>query len=474
MSGCKEVLTLAVPSGYVWVRELDPNAVYQGGVLKALGRTYKPGEFYLEGGRAYIPSPVPEGYRWIREYFPTGQVSYDPKTKTLTLPGGLNLPQSSLVTVGGRTYAPASLLAQAYQTYAATYQPKQPTAEEVKRLSDVYMQIYGPLADVARERLGFNLKKIQETAEQQRRLAEAAYQTALSNLQQAETRSWNAIMKSALARGLGASPLTSYEQRKVAETYAPEYQKLETERAAQLANIASQAALAAEELALQGRQAEAEWASKIAEYAYNALQSSAAEQKKAVQTLADYFEGLAEAEAKAKQKAAELAWEREKAYLPYLYPRADTLVPYKYGPTPYQQQELALRRELGLKDYLYGPTPYQQQSLAWQREKASMLSPQERIIDLRGKAAASVQAALDELWRTTPGGPSYDAVVRTVNQALSAVKTDLARAGMAKKDIDETIELLIEYASAATGVPMEIIRSGVTTVAPAGGTKLGL
>lgn len=312
---------MAVPSGYVWVRELDPNAQWnqQNRTVTVLGRTYQPGEYYLENGRAYVPNPVPEGYQWIRSYFAPGQVSYDEKTQTINLPGGLSIPQSQLLTIGGRTYAPASQLAQVYQTYAATYKPPEPTAEDVKRKSDVLMQIYGPLMDVTKERLGLDLKKIQEQADQQRRLAEAAYQTALANMRRRETADWNSLVKSALSRGLGASPLTSYEQRKVAEAYAPEYQQLETNRAAQLANIASQAALAADELAQQGQEQQAQWASQIAQYAYNALQSDAAEQKKAVQTLADYFAGLADSEAKLRQEAARLEWEKEKAYIPYQY-----------------------------------------------------------------------------------------------------------------------------------------------------------
>lgn len=287
---------MAVPSGYKWVRELDPSAVYQNGVVKALGKTYNPGEYYMESGRAYVPNPVPEGAQWIRSYFPGGQVSYDQATGKIGLPGGLELQGGNLPTVGGKTYISPSQLATYYQTHAATYKPKPPTAEEVKRQSEALMQVYGPLMDVTKERIGMNLKAIQEQADQQRRLAEAAYQGGLKNLQQRETGTWNTIMKSALSRGLGASPLTSYEQRKVAEAYAPEYQQLETNRAAQLANIASQAALSAEELAMQGRDIEAQWASKIAEYAYNAMQSSAAEQKQAIQSLADYFANLASQE----------------------------------------------------------------------------------------------------------------------------------------------------------------------------------
>lgn len=460
---------LAVPSGYVWAREIDPNAQWnqQNRTVTVLGRTYQPGEYYLENGRAYVPNPVPKGYQWIRSYFAPDQVSYDPATKTVKLPGGLNLPQSSLLTVGGRTYAPASQLAQAYQTYAATYKPPEPTATDVQRKSEALMQVYAPLMDVVKSRLGLNLENIQEQADQQRRLAEAAYQTALANTQRKETADWNRIVKSALTRGLGASPLTSYEQRKVVEAYAPEYQQLETNRAAQLANIASQAALSAEELAMQGRELEAQWATQIAQYAYNALQSDAAEQKKAVQTLADYFAGLAESQAKAQQEAAKLAWEKEKAYLPYMYAPKEALLPYELGPTPYQQQSLAQQRELGLKEYLYGPTPYQQQYLAQQLQKLQSanqkLSPTEYATDVKQKVTAGVQAALDELWRQFPQGPSYTAVREKAQEALNRAKADMVRAGLSKKDIDDMIESLEEYISAVTGVPLNELGFSATT-----------
>lgn len=314
---------MPVPSGYVWSREIDPNAYLNPNtqVLTVAGRQYNPGEYYLENNRAYIPSPVPEDYRWIRSYFAPGMVSYDAATKTINLPGGLKIPQEQLLTLGDKTYISPSQLAQYYHTYAATYKPPEPTINDVKQKTEALMQVYSPLMQTVRDRLGFDLKKIQEQAEQQRKLAEVAYETARSNLQRQQTADWNTIFKSALKRGLGASPLMSYTQRKVVEAYAPSFENLEKNRAAQLANIASQAALAADELAVRGKELEAQWASQIAQYAYNALQQDAEMQRKALQTLGQYFANMEAAKQKAKQEAAKLAWEREKAYLPYLYPK---------------------------------------------------------------------------------------------------------------------------------------------------------
>ncbi len=431
---------MAVPSGYVWSREIDPNAVYQGGVLKVLGRTYKPGEYYLEGGKAYIPNPVPEGYQWVRSYFAPGQVSYDEKTRTINLPGGLSIPQSQLITIGGRTYAPASQLAQAYQTYAATYKPPEPTAEDVKRKSDAMMQVYSPLMEAVRSRVNLNLKNIQAQADQQRRLADVAYQSAQSNLQRRETGSWNTIMKSALARGLGASPLTSYEQRKVAEAYAPEYQQLETNHATQLANIASQAAMAADELAQQGQELEAQWASQIAQYAYNALQSDAAAQKQAVQSLANYFSNLATSQARAQQEAQKLQLDLYKAMLPYMYPTANALVPYQYGPTPAEMLPYQYPTANALVPYQYGPTPYQEAQISLAKSRLAQAAAQASKSDIVAENLANAQA---EIWSMLNKGMPLDQVEALIWKNASKY----TQAGLKASD-------LVDYAwQAVTGYP---------------------
>ncbi len=427
---------------YVWAREVDPNAMWdpENRTVTVLGRTYKPGEYYLENGRAYIPNPVPEGYQWVRSYFAPGQVSYDEKTRTINLPGGLSIPQSQLITIGGRTYAPASQLAQAYQTYAATYKPPEPTAEDVKRKSDAMMQVYSPLMEAVRSRLNLNLKNIQAQADQQRRLADVAYQSAQSNLQRRETGSWNTIMKSALARGLGASPLTSYEQRKVAEAYAPEYQQLETNHATQLANIASQAAMAADELAQQGQELEAQWASQIAQYAYNALQSDAAAQKQAVQSLANYFSNLATSQARAQQEAQKLQLDLYKAMLPYMYPTANALVPYQYGPTPAEMLPYQYPTANALVPYQYGPTPYQEAQISLAKSRLAQAAAQASKSDIVAENLANAQA---EIWSMLNKGMPLDQVEALIWKNASKY----TQAGLKASD-------LVDYAwQAVTGYP---------------------
>lgn len=313
---------MAIPTGYNWARELDPNAKWDNGLLTVSGKTYKPGEYYLEGGRSYLPgvagasgvtNAVPQGYSPIRDFFAPGQVSYDPTQKTIGLPFGLNIPQSQLLTSGGRTYAPASQMAQAYGTYAQTYKPQELTTTDVQKKAELYKQLMEPLMQASREQRELEARKYTSQAEQQRRLAETAYQASLSGLQRAEGKGMMGAAHSVAGRNLSSSPLAEYERRKVTEAYAPEYQQLETSKAAQLANVASQAALAMDTLAQQGRTEEAQYAAQAMQGALQQLQEEQEKETQQVQSLAQYFSGLVEKQ----QEAAKLAWEKEKEYLPY-------------------------------------------------------------------------------------------------------------------------------------------------------------
>ncbi|MFA7175174.1 MAG: hypothetical protein WC340_17505, partial [Kiritimatiellia bacterium] len=121
--------------------------------------------------------------------------------------------------------------------------------------------------------------------------AEADWQSSSGNLQRSETGAWNAITKSALSRGLGASPLASYEQRKVAETYAPAYQQLENNRAAALANISSQAALGSEALAAQAKELEAQLMQDIMGAATGQFQQAQATEQAQLAQVINYLLG---------------------------------------------------------------------------------------------------------------------------------------------------------------------------------------
>lgn len=261
---------------------------------------YNPAKPSGLGGGGGIPSffGLPSGtsssdLKWIREYFAPGQISYDLATRTITLPGGMQIPQDMLVTRDGKTYISPAQLAQWYSTYAATYQPPEPTAEDIRREADKYMAIYNPRLEAIKSRLGLEQQKIVDTAEAQRKLAEAAWANAAVNLGEQENQELRATAHTVAGRGLSSSPLAEYQRRKVQEAFGKERAKLETESAAQLANIATQASLAAYDLAQKGKEVEADWASQIAEYAYNSLQGNAAQQKAGITALANYLDSAA-------------------------------------------------------------------------------------------------------------------------------------------------------------------------------------
>lgn len=230
---------------------------------------------------------VPQGYRWIRELVP--DVQWDEATRTIKLPGGPSVPLSATLAKGGKAYVTPQQLSSWYATYQ---QPSNITPEAVQQKADIFKQIMQPQADYWKQYLDFSLRKAVETAEQQRRLAEAAHQTAAQSLHQREIADWNTMMEDYLARGRRGPALVSMVKQKTAEAYAPQYQQLETNRAAQLANIASQAALAAEELALKGKEMEANWASQMAQYALDALAQEAQQQQAYRENLVNYFSQL--------------------------------------------------------------------------------------------------------------------------------------------------------------------------------------
>jgi hypothetical protein len=92
------------------------------------------------------------------------------------------------------------------------------------------------------------------------------------------------------------------------------------------------------------------------------------------------------------------------------------------------------------------------------------MSPTEQVTDLRRQAAEGVQSRLDTLWEDYAQGggvPQVETVAEDLKklapQILSKVRQDLAGAGMSNRDINETIDVLKQYISDATGVPYDMI-----------------
>lgn len=137
------------------------------------------------------------------------------------------------------------------------------TPENFAQFASVAEQLLRPVHTTQQNALQRRLDGIRSQAQGLRGMAEAGHQQARHNLTNQERTQWNRLTKSAEARGLGSSPLASYQQRQVAEAFAPEHQQLETQAAAQLANIAGQAAMGSEEVAAQSRALEDSFSSQV-------------------------------------------------------------------------------------------------------------------------------------------------------------------------------------------------------------------
>ena len=154
------------------------------------------------------------------------------------------------------------------QAPGATGLFSQLTPDAFSAYAEIASQLLQPMHDSRRAALSTNLNAIQTQAQGLRRIAEASHAQARHNLTGQERTHWNRMSKMSDARGIGTSPLAAYQQRQVAEAYAPEYQQLEAQGAAQLGNIAGQAAIGSEQIANQKRELEAQLAGNLAQIAH--------------------------------------------------------------------------------------------------------------------------------------------------------------------------------------------------------------
>lgn len=271
-------------------------------------------------------------------------VSWDPTTRAIglgeTSPAGRvdwgKLLPSDYTLIGNQAYADPATLA---RMVAGAPRPSPvPTPEAMKSYTDVVRPMYEPLYKAATDALNRRVSAIEAQAEQQRRLAEVGYEESRTGLERQEGRSRLAASHAASARGVSSSPLAVYGQRKVAEAYAPEYGALERRKGADLANIASQAAVAARELAAQGQELEAGYMSKLAEAAFNVYQAEVSGREAKRKDLLSMLENL-----------SNLGWEREK----YLTPSAGERLQQQRWEAEFPLKKAEV--EYGLKKPYYKP-----------------------------------------------------------------------------------------------------------------------
>lgn len=207
-------------------------------------------------------------------------VGWDPATKniSLTSPYGqtTSLASDQYSMQGDRAYMDPSQM-QSLFMHPDYYKPPQLTQESVTKNYDLAKQLYSPMQDMYSQAYDKQLAALSRLSEGQRGLVEAGYDEARSDLQGQESRERRTTSHNVAGRNISNSPLAAYEKRKISDSYADQYEGLESNRGAQLANIANNAIAASENLAAAGLQQQAAFAMRIGEAAYNmAMQQAAA------------------------------------------------------------------------------------------------------------------------------------------------------------------------------------------------------
>ncbi|MCP1357405.1 hypothetical protein [Aneurinibacillus migulanus] len=269
---------MAVPKGWSWARDMDPNATFnpQSRQLTVNGKTYNDGSYMIENGRAYLNANAhqqaiqpKQGQVGVRFLFGgrDDSVGWDPKTGTITTPAGNVNRGEYTVNKNNRAMIGYDQAAYLMLNRPVRELNQQNFDQTFNMFRGAYESMLGKAgsAQSAMEDYAAKAKGAQEAA------VNAAYQQAQSNLKRQETGSWNRMMESARNRGIEDSNLMSYEQAKVTGAYAPEYQQLESNRAAGLAQAAAHAAQIGAEAQMRGDATRAQAASQVFSAAINQL-----------------------------------------------------------------------------------------------------------------------------------------------------------------------------------------------------------
>lgn len=151
----------------------------------------------------------------------------------------------------------------------ANFKPAEITPADISSNLEMAKTLYSPMLDYYNQALDKQLSALNRQTSGQKGLVDAGYSQGLSNLQRQEEGSRMAASHSVAGRNISNSPLAEYERSKVTKAYAPEYQQLESNKAANIANIAANAIAAAENLTATGMANMAPFIGKIGDAAYN-------------------------------------------------------------------------------------------------------------------------------------------------------------------------------------------------------------
>jgi hypothetical protein len=221
-------------------------------------------------------SPTPSGAQWVGSYFPGMNIGYDASSGmgSIPLPGGaVSFDTKNYPVVNGRTQMTPDQVNGLMNT--APYDPNagvnQAGLGQFMGMMQGAMSPYeSALKAQEQQQAGF----YNDLAGSQVNQAQAAGDTARNNLQTDEGNQWQSAASSGQGRGVGGG-LSAYEQSKVSKDYAPQFESLEQNQAANIGNIRLQASQAIQALQSQGLTEDAQNLSSLTEQGIGWLQTTA-------------------------------------------------------------------------------------------------------------------------------------------------------------------------------------------------------
>ena len=221
-------------------------------------------------------SQVPSGAQWVGSYFPGMNIGYDASSGmgSIPLPGGaVSFDTKNYPVVNGRTQMTPDQVNGLVN--AAPYDPNAGVNQAgLGQFLGMMQGAMSPYESALKAQEQQQAGMYNDLANSQVNQAQAAGDTARTNLQTDEGNQWQSAASSGQGRGVGGG-LSAYEQSKVSKDYAPQFENLEQNQAASIGNIRLQASQAIQALQSQGKTEDAQNLSSLMSQGIGWLQTTA-------------------------------------------------------------------------------------------------------------------------------------------------------------------------------------------------------
>lgn len=200
---------------------------------------------------------VPSGYVWIRDLIPDVQWNQD--DQSITLPNGTKLAKNQYTIVNDRAYVNPIALASLYRPQATPLTP-----ESFNSYYQMAESLYKPGYESRMDSLNRMINQLTQNINARIQQIESAGSQSRMNLERRQRDDTRALRNQSIARGTYTSGVSDYSQRKLRESYAPEFQQLESAIHSNLASAQAQLGPSLAEIAAQAKQLESDYMTNVA------------------------------------------------------------------------------------------------------------------------------------------------------------------------------------------------------------------